>query len=173
MSQTEFVKSTNIEVMGWLLDVLVCVERIKKQEFTLDDVYAFEPYLQAKHPLNRNGRAKTQSGQQLQIWRDKGLVRFVGRGRYRVMGLGGVLQFNPCKRRRNSVFHARRLAKKQTLTCKSGWRNCIPKFAQSWLGELCLILLKLFIEAEKNAIINFKLLQGGVRSEQTSFLRVV
>jgi len=49
----------DIETKGWLLDVLVCVERIQKPEFTLDDVYAFEAYLQAKHPLNRNGRAKT------------------------------------------------------------------------------------------------------------------
>jgi type II restriction enzyme len=81
-SKTEFVKSTNIEAKGWLLDVLVCVERIRKQEFSLDDVYAFESYLQAKHPLNRNVRAKIR--QQLQILRDKGLIRFVGRGRYRV-----------------------------------------------------------------------------------------
>ena len=86
-SQTEFVKSTNIEAQGWLLDVLVCVERIKKREFSLEDVYAFESVLQAKHPLNRNVRAKTQSGQQLQILRDKGLVRFVGRGRYRREGV--------------------------------------------------------------------------------------
>ena len=80
-SKTEFVKSTNIDAKGWLLDVLVCVERIKKPEFTLDDVYAFESVLQAKHPLNRNVRAKIR--QQLQFLRDKGLVRFVGRGRYR------------------------------------------------------------------------------------------
>ena len=72
----------DIETKGWLLDVLVCVERIQKPEFTLDDVYAFEAYLQAKHPLNRNVRAKIR--QQLQILRDRGLVRFVGRGRYRV-----------------------------------------------------------------------------------------
>jgi type II restriction enzyme len=71
-SKTEFVKSTNMEAKGWLLDVLVCVERIKKPEFSLDDVYAFEAYLQAKHPLNRNVRAKTQSGQQLQILRGEG-----------------------------------------------------------------------------------------------------
>jgi hypothetical protein len=88
-SKTEFVKSTNVEAKGWLLDVLVCVERIRKQEFSLDDVYAFESYLQAKHPLNRNVRAKTQSGQQLQILRDEGLVRFVGRGRYPVRAAAG------------------------------------------------------------------------------------
>ena len=67
----------------------LCVERIKKPEFTLDDVYGFEAYLQAKHPENHNIRAKIR--QQLQILRDKGVVRFVGRGRYRMMGLGGML----------------------------------------------------------------------------------
>ena len=82
-SQTEFVKPTNIAVKGWLLDVLLCVERIKKPEFSLDDVYAFESILQAKHPLNRNVRAKIR--QQLQFLRDKGLIRFVGRGRYQRM----------------------------------------------------------------------------------------
>ena len=81
-SKTEFVRSTgSVESKGWLLDVLVCVERIKKQEFSLDDVYAFEGYLQAKHPANNNVRAKVR--QQLQFLRDKGVIEFVRRGRYR------------------------------------------------------------------------------------------
>jgi len=73
--QTEFVKSTSIEAKGWLLDILVCVGRIKKREFSLDDMYAFEfeSYLQAKHPLNRNVRAKTQSGQQSALWGEGGI----------------------------------------------------------------------------------------------------
>ena len=83
-SRTGFVKSTgNIEAKGWLLAVLTCVERIEKREFSLDDVYAFEGYLEAKHPENHNVKAKTRSGQQLQFLRDKGVVRFLGRGRYR------------------------------------------------------------------------------------------
>jgi type II restriction enzyme len=82
-SRTEFVKSThNIEAKGWLLEVLVCVERIKKEEFSLEDVYAFEGYLQAKHPLNNNVRAKIR--QQLQFLRDKNVIEFLGRGRYRM-----------------------------------------------------------------------------------------
>jgi type II restriction enzyme len=86
-SKTEFVKSTgNIEAKGWLLDVLVCVERIKKQEFSLDDVYAFEAYLQAKHPENHNVKAKIR--QQLQFLRDKNVLEFLGRGRYRMKLIG-------------------------------------------------------------------------------------
>lgn len=61
----------------------MCMKRINKTEFSLDDVYAFESVLQGKHPENHNVRAKTQSGQQLQFFRDKGVVRFLGRGQYR------------------------------------------------------------------------------------------
>ena len=71
-----------MEAKGRLLDVLVCVERIKKTEFSLEDVYAFEEYLKAKHPLNNNVKAKIR--QQLQILRDKDVIEFVGRGQYRM-----------------------------------------------------------------------------------------
>jgi type II restriction enzyme len=82
-NKTEFVKGThNIEAKGWLLDVLLCVERIKKKEFSLDEVYAFEPYLKAKHPLNNNIQAKIR--QQLQFLRDKNIIEFVSRGHYRL-----------------------------------------------------------------------------------------
>ena len=82
-SKTEFIKGTsNIEAKGWLLDVLVCVERIKRSEFSLDDVYAFEAYLKAKHPLNHNIQAKIR--QQLQFLRDKNVIEFLGRGQYRL-----------------------------------------------------------------------------------------
>ena len=84
-SKTEFVKETsNIEAKGWILDVLLCVERIKKEEFTLDEVYGFEKVLQAKHPLNNNVKPKIR--QQLQFLRDRGLIEFVGRGKYRMVG---------------------------------------------------------------------------------------
>jgi type II restriction enzyme len=82
-NKTTFVKSkSNIEAKGWLLDVLVCVERIKKRDFSLDDVYAFEAYLQAKHPENHNVKAKIR--QQMQFLRDKGVIEFLGRGHYRI-----------------------------------------------------------------------------------------
>jgi type II restriction enzyme len=82
-SKTGFVKSTgNIEAKGWLLDVLRCVERIKKRDFSLADVYAFEGYLQTKHPENHNVKAKIR--QQLQFLRDKGVIEFLGRGHYRM-----------------------------------------------------------------------------------------
>lgn len=82
-NKTQFIKSTsNLEAKGWLLDVLVCVERINKREFSIDDVYAFENYLKSKHPLNNNIKAKIR--QQLQSLRDKNIIVFVGKGRYRM-----------------------------------------------------------------------------------------
>jgi type II restriction enzyme len=80
-NSTEFIKGTrNIEAKGWLLDVLLCVEKIKKQEFSLDEVYRFESYLQSKHPLNNNIKAKIR--QQLQFLRDRNIIDFIGRGKY-------------------------------------------------------------------------------------------
>lgn len=82
-SKTDFVKATqNVESKGWLLDVLMCVEKIKHDAFSLEDVYAFEGVLKAKHPSNNNVKAKVR--QQLQFLRDKGVLDFVGRGQYRM-----------------------------------------------------------------------------------------
>jgi len=72
----------DVESTGWLLDVLTCVERIKKVDFSLEDVYAFESVLKGKHPENHNVRAKVR--QQLQYLRDKGVIEFMGRGQYRM-----------------------------------------------------------------------------------------
>lgn len=82
-NNTEFIKSArNIEAKGWLLDVLLCVERINKEEFSLVEVYSFESYLQAKHPSNKNVQAKIR--QQLQFLRDRKVIEFLGRGKYRL-----------------------------------------------------------------------------------------
>jgi type II restriction enzyme len=82
-TKTEFIKSAhNIDAKGWLLDVLICIERIKKREFSLEEVYSFEELLKAKHPMNNNIKAKIR--QQLQFLRDKDVIEFVGRGQYRM-----------------------------------------------------------------------------------------
>ena len=65
---------------GWLMDVFLCVERLRT-EFTLSDVYAYEHELSIKYPNNKHIRPKIR--QQLQMLRDKGVVEFVGKGRYR------------------------------------------------------------------------------------------
>jgi type II restriction enzyme len=67
---------------GWTLDVLNVVRYLRKKEFSLAEVYAFEEKLSALHPANRFIRDKIR--QQLQILRDLGFVEFLGRGNYRL-----------------------------------------------------------------------------------------
>jgi type II restriction enzyme len=68
---------------GWTLDVLRAVRQLGKPEFTLQEMYAFEPQLNALHPSNQNVRPKIR--QQLQVLRDLGLLRFGVKGNYRVV----------------------------------------------------------------------------------------
>jgi len=67
---------------GWTLDVLDLVRRLRKKQFSLEELYAFEGELSAAHPGNRNIRPKIR--QQLQILRDLGLIEFVQPGKYAV-----------------------------------------------------------------------------------------
>jgi type II restriction enzyme len=71
------------ETKGWILDVMRCIELIRKKEFTLVDVYNFESMLAKQHPGNRHIKDKIR--QQLQFLRDKGYLEFIGRGKYRVI----------------------------------------------------------------------------------------
>lgn len=66
----------------WLLDVMRCIEQVKKPEFSLDDVYVFENQLKSLHPENKHIKDKIR--QQLQILRDKGYLKFISRGYYRL-----------------------------------------------------------------------------------------
>jgi type II restriction enzyme len=82
-NRTAFVRSTHsLDAKGWLLDVLICVEKLNKREFSLQEMYNFEPYLKAKHPSNNNVQAKIR--QQLQFLRDKKIVDFIDAGKYRL-----------------------------------------------------------------------------------------
>lgn len=67
---------------GWLLDTMLCVEKIGSKEFSLDDVYTFENALSKKHPDNRHIKDKIR--QQLQALRDRGYLEFTSRGNYRL-----------------------------------------------------------------------------------------
>ena len=79
--KTNFVKTTSdIDAKGWLFDISLCIDQLKKREFSLNEIYTFEPLLKSKHPANNNIRAKIR--QQLQILRDKGILEFKGSGWY-------------------------------------------------------------------------------------------
>ena len=80
--QTLFLRDENIEVRGWLIEVMKCVELIGKHEFDLDEIYSFETRLNALYPNNRHVKQKIR--QQLQVLRDHGYLDFMGRGHYRL-----------------------------------------------------------------------------------------
>lgn len=70
------------ESRGWRMDVLKVVRSLGKEEFSLDEVYAFGEGLQRLHPRNRHVDDKIR--QQLQRLRDLGFLEFVKPGRYRL-----------------------------------------------------------------------------------------
>jgi type II restriction enzyme len=74
----------NVHARGWTLDVLRLVRNLNKRLFSLREAYAFAPELSKLHPNNRNIQPKIR--QQLQVLRDMGLLRFVSRGEYEVLG---------------------------------------------------------------------------------------
>lgn len=80
--------STEIGI-GWPSDVLSCIRDLQNNasldSFTLQQFYGFfEESLASKHTQNRNVRKKIQ--QQMQLLRDKGVLRFEERGAYRIIG---------------------------------------------------------------------------------------
>ncbi len=78
--KTLFLRKAGLESRGWLLEILRYVELMPRREFTIADMYAREPELQALYPENRFVREKIR--QQLQVLRDQGFVEFQGGGRY-------------------------------------------------------------------------------------------
>ncbi len=78
---TVFLREYRLDARGWILDVLRCVNKIEGRDFTLKQMYAFETQLAEKHPENHHIKDKIR--QQLQLLRDKGILEFNGRGRYR------------------------------------------------------------------------------------------
>ena len=71
-----------ISARGWLLDVMNCVERLERKEFALGDIYVFEKILSKKHPDNKHIKDKIR--QQLQVLRDKGYLKFIAKGKYKL-----------------------------------------------------------------------------------------
>ena len=81
VNKSSVLEIKDINSRGWIMDVLNCVNKIPSQSFTLDDIYQFEELLQIKHPQNNNIKPKIR--QQLQFLRDRGIVAFLGNGRYK------------------------------------------------------------------------------------------
>jgi type II restriction enzyme len=76
-----FLRKASSESRGWLIDVLNAVDKIDNREFTLKDMYNFERELSLKYPENSHIKEKIR--QQLQVLRDKGIIEFLGDGKYK------------------------------------------------------------------------------------------
>lgn len=81
LHSTYFLKSQKIDSRGWILDIMNCVDKIQGENFTLEQIYAFESQLKVKHPENNHIKDKIR--QQLQYLRDKGILEFTSRGNYK------------------------------------------------------------------------------------------
>ncbi|MBU4311680.1 MAG: restriction endonuclease [Candidatus Omnitrophica bacterium] len=76
-------EETQLNAKGWILDIMNCIDDLRKKLFSLDEVYSFEKDLRLKHPGNKHIKDKIR--QQLQFLRDKGYLEFLGKGRYGVI----------------------------------------------------------------------------------------
>lgn len=81
-----FMREQSLAGRRWLMSVMRCIDRIGRQEFSIEDVYRFECELGLEYPANRHIRPKIR--QQLQVLRDRGYLEFCGRGQYRLQPLG-------------------------------------------------------------------------------------
>ncbi len=79
-----FIRKQSKTGQGWIIDILKCIDSIPQKDFTLQDVYRFEKILKQKYP--NNNFVKDKIRQQLQILRDKGVIEFISRGKYRKLG---------------------------------------------------------------------------------------
>lgn len=81
--KTLFLRETKkTDLKGWILDVMNCIDKLNKTEFTLQDIYSFENILSIKHPNNKHIKDKIR--QQLQFLRDKSYLKFLGKGKYKL-----------------------------------------------------------------------------------------
>ncbi len=78
--QINFMRKLPLNDRGWTCDILNTIHSLNKRRFNLQDVYKHEVELSKLHPKNSHVKAKIR--QQLQILRDKGLLKFSGKGNY-------------------------------------------------------------------------------------------
>lgn len=70
------------ELRGWTLDVFNAIQQFRGNDFGSEELRSVELALSRMHPNNRHVREKIR--QQLQVLRDRGLLRFLAPGRYRL-----------------------------------------------------------------------------------------
>ncbi|MGE4385384.1 MAG: DpnI domain-containing protein [Endomicrobiaceae bacterium] len=81
VKRTSFLQDAKIVKRRWIIDILNCINRIDKKEFSLAEMYSFEEELSKKYSENKHVKDKIR--QQLQLLRDKNYIKFLGRGKYK------------------------------------------------------------------------------------------
>lgn len=79
--QFRFLQNGDLVRRGWILELLAVLDQLPADLFSLSDVYQFESVFAKKYPDNKFIRPKLR--QQLQVLRDRGVIEFLGQGRYR------------------------------------------------------------------------------------------
>src|SRR5690554_5157745 len=79
-SKTSFLSRVKTENKGWTLEILKIIEKFSENNFSLKEIYNYEEYLRSKFP--NNNFIKDKIRQQLQILRDKNIIKFLGNGIY-------------------------------------------------------------------------------------------
>lgn len=78
--KVSFMRGKSLPERGWIADVLGAVHSLEQKKFDLKDAYAFKESFAKSHPKNTHIKDKIR--QQLQFLRDKGLLKFEGKGKY-------------------------------------------------------------------------------------------
>jgi type II restriction enzyme len=81
--KVSFMKKATLPERGWIIDVLNAVHSLEQKRFSLPDVYALESQLAKKHPKNYHIKDKIR--QQLQFLRNRGILKFEGKGTYKLL----------------------------------------------------------------------------------------
>lgn len=82
--KTVFLKKIKkADARGWILDIMNCIDSLNKKEFSLQEIYAFEPDLKIIHPENKHIKDKIR--QQLQFLRNKNYLKFTSLGKYTLL----------------------------------------------------------------------------------------
>jgi type II restriction enzyme len=79
-NKTLFLQEENSTSKGWLIEIMNCIDKIPSITFSLNDIYKYENHLKRMFP--NNNFIKDKIRQQHQVLRDKGLLKFLGRGLY-------------------------------------------------------------------------------------------
>lgn len=77
------LKSIPLGMRGWTTLTLRVIRGLRKEAFTLNDLYEKKSRFAEEYPENRNVRPKIR--QQLQVLRDLGYLAFLGNGEYRLL----------------------------------------------------------------------------------------